>query len=74
MRAVIDTLPRERFDEAMPAGWTLKAIVAHLAFKLAKDDVPPALFDKRLVALELGNLVAGAGPGELQARIQRVAE
>ncbi|MEK6620719.1 MAG: maleylpyruvate isomerase N-terminal domain-containing protein, partial [Chloroflexota bacterium] len=39
MRAVIDTLPRERFDEAMPAGWTLKAIVAHLA--AWEETVPP---------------------------------
>jgi ATP-dependent Clp protease ATP-binding subunit ClpC len=49
-------------------------IIEHLAFKLIKDDVPKALFDKRLVSIELQNLIAGAAPEELGARIAKVAE
>ena len=31
LRAVLETLPAERFTEALPAGWTLKDVLAHLA-------------------------------------------
>lgn len=37
-RAVLDALPAERFDEALPAGWTLKEMVGHLAYW--EDTVP----------------------------------
>ncbi len=36
--------------------------------------MPKALFDKRLVALELQNLVAGAPPDELSARLKKIVE
>jgi ATP-dependent Clp protease ATP-binding subunit ClpC len=49
-------------------------IVQHLAFALTKDDVPKALFDKRLVSLELQSLVAGAPPDELSARLKKIVE
>lgn len=48
-------------------------IIEHLAFRLAEDDVPEALFDRRLVSLSLPALVAGAEPAEVQKRIQNVA-
>lgn len=51
-----------------------EAIVRHLAMKLVKDDVPPALFDKRLVTLEISSLVAGAPPEELNARLKKIIE
>ncbi len=51
-----------------------EAIVRHLAMKLTKDDVPPALFDKRLVTLEISSLVAGAAPEELNARLKKIVE
>jgi hypothetical protein len=31
-RAVLDALPAERWDEPLPAGWTLKEMVGHLAY------------------------------------------
>jgi len=47
-------------------------IVAHLAYEITKDRVPPPLFDKRLVQLDIGALVAGAEEGELQQRIKKI--
>ena len=44
------------------AGIGKETIVQHLAFKLIKDEVPKALFDKRLVSVEIQNLIAGAAP------------
>jgi len=56
------------------AGVGKETIISHLAFKLVKDEVPPPLFDKRLVALEIGNLVAGAAPDELALRLERIVK
>ncbi len=49
-----------------------EALVSHLAFNISKDQVPEALFDKRLVLLQISELVAGAKPEETQARLQKV--
>ncbi|TSC96121.1 MAG: ATP-dependent Clp protease ATP-binding subunit ClpC [Parcubacteria group bacterium Athens1014_26] len=49
-------------------------IVEHLAFRIAKDEVPPELFDKRLVKLRLSNVVAGADQSEFQARLKKIIE
>lgn len=38
-RAVLDALPPERWSEALPAGWTLKEMVGHLAYW--EDTVAP---------------------------------
>ena len=38
-RAVLEALPAERWDEKLPAGWTLKEMVGHLAYW--EDTVPP---------------------------------
>ncbi|RME57769.1 ATP-dependent Clp protease ATP-binding subunit [Candidatus Parcubacteria bacterium] len=51
-----------------------EAIVAHLALNIVRDKVPKALFDKRVVALHLSSLVAGASPAEVQQRLERIAE
>ena len=56
------------------AGIGKETLVRHLAARLSKDAVPKALFDKRLVSLQLQNLVAGAPPEELNARIRRIVE
>ncbi|HDH31181.1 MAG TPA: ATP-dependent Clp protease ATP-binding subunit, partial [Candidatus Wolfebacteria bacterium] len=48
--------------------------VMHLAFNLIKDEVPDNLFDKRLVALRIGNLVSGASPDEISKRLNRIVE
>lgn len=47
-----------------------EAIVEHLAYLMVHDQVPPQLFDKRLVALDIGGLLAGADQGEIQRRIE----
>jgi len=49
-------------------------IIAHLAFQMSKDKVPPVLFDKRLVSLDLSELLANAAPDVLAGRLQKVAE
>ncbi len=56
------------------AGIGKEAIVQHLAFQLVKDNVPRALFDKRLVALRVESIVAGAKPDELDARLKTIVE
>ncbi len=74
---LIDTLSRPVNPNALlvgEAGIGKETLVAHLAFRIVHDDVPPAIFDKRLVALELANLVAGAPPEELQKRLQNIME
>lgn len=74
---LVQTLARPVNPNALlvgEAGIGKETIVAHLALVLSKDEVPPTLFDKRLVALELENLVAGAPPEELEARIKKIVE
>ena len=44
-RAVLDALPVERWDEALPAGWTLKEMVGHLAYW--EGTVPPFVESRR---------------------------
>lgn len=51
-----------------------ETLVNHLAYKISKDEAPSELFDKRLVLLRIGSLMAGAEPGELQSRITRIVE
>lgn len=49
-----------------------ETIVNHLAYQIVKDDVPPELFDKRLVMLSLADLVAGGDPSQIVARTNRI--
>jgi ATP-dependent Clp protease ATP-binding subunit ClpC len=49
-------------------------MIHHLAFRMVKDDVPPVLFDKRLVSLELSGLLANAPVEVLTARLQKITE
>ena len=76
-KRVIETLARPINPNVLlggEAGIRKETLIAHLALKLTKDDVPESLFDKRLVSLELQNLVAGAPPEELNARIKNIVE
>jgi len=50
------------------------SIVAHLAFRMVKDEVPPILFDKRLVSLEINRLVSNATGDVLSGRLQKITE
>ncbi|MFA6407701.1 MAG: ATP-dependent Clp protease ATP-binding subunit [Candidatus Paceibacterota bacterium] len=47
-------------------------MIAHLAFRMVNDDVPPTLFDKRLVSLEINTLIADIAPEELAGRLNRI--
>jgi ATP-dependent Clp protease ATP-binding subunit ClpC len=50
-----------------------ETLVAHLALAIAEDKVPEALFDKRIVGLDISSMIAGVGPEEAAARIRQIA-
>ncbi len=56
------------------AGIGKESIVKHLAYRLTRDDVPQGLFDRRLVSLQLQNIVAGAAPEEFATRLKTIVE
>ncbi len=74
---LVETLGRPVNPNAIlvgEAGVGKETIVQHLAFMLTKDDVPKDLFDKRLVALDIQGLVAGAPPEELNKRLREIVD
>lgn len=76
-RRLTETIARQVNPNALlvgVAGSGRETILAHLAYNLVKDQVPAPIFDKRLVSLDIGLLVASAAPEELQARLQRVVQ
>jgi len=50
------------------------SMIAHLAYRLIKDDVPSPLYDKRLVSLDLPALVANSTPEILVGRLKEVTD
>jgi ATP-dependent Clp protease ATP-binding subunit ClpC len=73
---LVTTLARPVHPNALlvgEAGIGKETIINHLAFRLTRDDVPQPLFDRRLVSLRLPELLAGAPPEELHARLQEIA-
>jgi len=74
---MLDILSRPNKPNALligEAGAGKEAIVGHLAYDIINDKVPAPLFDKRLVALDLSSLLAGADIGEQQGRIKKIFE
>jgi ATP-dependent Clp protease ATP-binding subunit ClpC len=74
---LVETLGRPTNPNALligEAGIGKETIIQHLAFMLVKDEVPKALFDKRLVSLDIQGLVAGAPPEELNARLRKIVD
>jgi ATP-dependent Clp protease ATP-binding subunit ClpC len=74
---VVEALARPIKPNALlvgEAGIGKSTIVEHLAFALTRDEVPKALFDRRLVSLEIQSLVSGAVQEELSSRIAKIAE
>ncbi|MBI2010889.1 MAG: ATP-dependent Clp protease ATP-binding subunit [Candidatus Colwellbacteria bacterium] len=72
---LIDVLSRPDNPNAIligDPGSGKETVVEHLAYLITKDRVPSELFDKRLVALRLGSLFAGADQAEIQNRVERV--
>ncbi len=51
-----------------------ETLMAHLAFNLIKDEVPDCIFDKRLVALRIGDLISGSSHEEISKRLNKIAE
>ena len=47
-------------------------IVKHLAYKITKDQIPPQLFDKRVVKLKVTDLLTGVEQGEIQSRVTKI--
>ena len=74
---LVDVLSRATKPNALLVGEPgsgKETLVAHLAFQIIKDEVPQPLFDKRLVTLQIGNLVSGATPDELSSRVNKIIE
>ena len=76
MRRVIDVLCRRTKNSAVllgEPGVGKTAIVEGLAQRIADSDAPDALRGRRVVALEMGLLMAGAAfPGEFEERLRGV--
>jgi len=74
---MVDILSRQTKANALLVGEPgsgKETLVAHLAFEIIKDKVPNFLFDKRLVALSVGNLISGASSEEVSARVNKIIE
>lgn len=71
---LLDVISRSGKPNALligEAGAGKEAIIKHLAYLMVHDQVPSQLFDKRLVAFNIGGLIAGADQGEIQGRIEK---
>ncbi|MBN2197606.1 ATP-dependent Clp protease ATP-binding subunit [Candidatus Wolfebacteria bacterium] len=74
---LVDVLSRQTKANALltgEAGSGKETLISHLAFELVKDKVPEPLFDKRLVSLQINNLVSGAPVEEISNRINKIVE
>jgi len=78
LRRILQVLARRRENHPVLVGEPgigKTAIVHGLAQRIARGDVPGMLQDKRLVALDFGNLVAGARlRGELEERVRALLD
>ncbi|RJQ27778.1 ATP-dependent Clp protease ATP-binding subunit [Candidatus Parcubacteria bacterium] len=50
------------------------SMVAHLAYRMVKDDVPSGLYDKRLVSLDIPALVANTNTEVLIGRLREITD
>jgi len=78
IRQVVDILMRRRQNNPIlvgEAGVGKTAVVEGFAQRIARGDVPPALKDVRLLALDVGLLQAGASmKGEFEQRLRAVID
>lgn len=78
IRQVVDILMRRRQNNPIligEAGVGKTAVVEGFAQRIARGDVPPALKEVRLLALDVGLLQAGASmKGEFEQRLRSVIE
>ena len=50
------------------------SVIAHLAYRMVNDDVPPVLFDKRLVSIDVGGLISDVTPDALAGRLKNIVD
>ncbi|WP_209426240.1 type VI secretion system ATPase TssH [Pararhodobacter sp. SW119] len=78
IRQVVDILMRRRQNNPIltgEAGVGKTAVVEGFALRIARGDVPPALREARLMALDVGLLQAGASmKGEFENRLRSVID
>ncbi|EXI98678.1 ATP-dependent Clp protease ATP-binding subunit [Burkholderia pseudomallei] len=78
IRTMTDVLLRRRQNNPLltgEAGVGKTAVVEGLALAIANGDVPPKLADVRLMSVDVGALLAGAGmKGEFESRLKGVLE
>ncbi|MDT8857518.1 type VI secretion system ATPase TssH [Paracoccaceae bacterium Fryx2] len=78
IRQIVDVLMRRRQNNPIltgEAGVGKTAVVEGFALRIARGDVPPALADARILALDVGLLQAGASmKGEFENRLKSVIE
>ncbi|MEM6677758.1 MAG: type VI secretion system ATPase TssH [Pseudomonadota bacterium] len=78
IRQLVDVLMRRRQNNPIltgEAGVGKTAVVEGFARRIARGDVPPALADARVLALDVGLLQAGASmKGEFENRLKQVIE
>lgn len=51
-----------------------EALAQRLAFNIIKDNVPDSLFDKRVVSLQISDLVSGVDLQEISKRVKKVVD
>lgn len=74
---LVDILSRPEKPNALligEPGSGKEALIAALAFNITKDEAPEALFDKRLIALQIGDLISGADQQEIFSRLNKISE
>ena len=77
MEMLVHTLSRPGKPNAIlvgDPGSGKASMIAHLAYRMVQDDVPSALFDKRLVSLDISTLIANTTQEILIGRIREIAD
>ncbi len=78
IRQIVDVLMRRRQNNPIltgEAGVGKTAVVEGFALRIARGDVPPALREARILALDVGLLQAGASmKGEFESRLKSVID
>jgi len=72
---LIDVISRSGRPNALlvgDPGVGKETIIKHLAYKIIKDQVPSALFDKRVVKLRITDLLTGVEQNEIQIRVNKI--
>ncbi|MDP3725123.1 MAG: ATP-dependent Clp protease ATP-binding subunit [Nanoarchaeota archaeon] len=50
------------------------ALLHHLAYRMTRDEVPPFLFDRRILSLSISRILADASPEELAGRLTKISD